>query len=145
MKLRALEISEVNSYIKRVLTNDAILYNLKVKGEISNFKVHSSGNVYLSLKDEKSMLQLAKKVVKEQLSVRELELLVKAENEQKAEKEKKPSKPKIKYFQEVELALHDHLGRKVSVEGTKKRGVLQIEFYGEEDLSELIKNLHLDA
>lgn len=42
MKLRALEISEVNSYIKRVLTNDAILYNLKVKGEISNFKVHSS-------------------------------------------------------------------------------------------------------
>ncbi len=56
MKLRALEISEVNSYIKRVLTNDAILYNLKVKGEISNFKVHSSGNVYLSLKDEKSKI-----------------------------------------------------------------------------------------
>ena len=56
MKLRALEISEVNSYIKRVLTNDAILYNLKVKGEVSNFKVHSSGNVYLSLKDEKSKI-----------------------------------------------------------------------------------------
>ena len=56
MKLRALEISEVNSYIKRILTNDAILYNLKVKGEISNFKVHSSGNVYLSLKDEKSKI-----------------------------------------------------------------------------------------
>ena len=56
MKLRALEISEVNSYIKRILTNDAILYNLKVKGEISNFKVHSSGNVYLSLKDETSKI-----------------------------------------------------------------------------------------
>ena len=56
MKLRALEISEVNSYIKRILANDAILYNLKVKGEISNFKVHSSGNVYLSLKDEKSKI-----------------------------------------------------------------------------------------
>ena len=56
MKLRALEISEVNSYIKTVLINDAILYNLKVKGEISNFKVHSSGNVYLSLKDEKSKI-----------------------------------------------------------------------------------------
>lgn len=56
MKLRALEISEANSYIKRVLTNDPILYNLKVKGEISNFKVHSSGNVYLSLKDENSKI-----------------------------------------------------------------------------------------
>ena len=56
MKLRALEISEVNSYIKRILSNDPILYNLKVRGEISNFKVHSSGNVYLSLKDEKSKI-----------------------------------------------------------------------------------------
>lgn len=56
MKLRALEISEANSYIKRILSNDPILYNLKVKGEISNFKVHSSGNVYLSLKDEHSKL-----------------------------------------------------------------------------------------
>ena len=56
MKLRALDISEVNSYIKRILTNDPILYNLRVKGEISNFKVHSSGKVYLSLKDEKSNL-----------------------------------------------------------------------------------------
>lgn len=56
MKLRALEISEVNSYIKRILSNDPILYNLKVRGEISNFKVHSSGNVYLSLKDENSKI-----------------------------------------------------------------------------------------
>ena len=56
MKLRALDISEANSYIKRILINDPILYNIRVKGEISNFKVHSSGNVYLSLKDEKSKL-----------------------------------------------------------------------------------------
>ena len=56
MKLRALDISEANSYIKRILVIDPILYNLKVKGEISNFKVHSSGNVYLSLKDENSKL-----------------------------------------------------------------------------------------
>ena len=56
MKLRALDISEANSYIKRILSNDPILYNLKVKGEISNFKVHNSGNVYLSLKDEFSKI-----------------------------------------------------------------------------------------
>ena len=56
MKLRALDISEANSYIKRILVNDPILYNLKVKGEISNLKVHSSGNVYLSLKDESSKI-----------------------------------------------------------------------------------------
>ena len=56
MKIRALNISEANSYIKRILSNDPILYNLKVKGEISNFKVHSSKNVYLTLKDENSKI-----------------------------------------------------------------------------------------
>ena len=56
MKLRAITISEANSYIKRILTNDPILYNLKVKGEISNFKIHSSKNVYFSLKDEHSKI-----------------------------------------------------------------------------------------
>ena len=40
MKLRALDISEANSYIKRILVNDPILYNLKVKGEISNLNIH---------------------------------------------------------------------------------------------------------
>lgn len=56
MKLRALDVSEVNSYIKRVLNNDVVLYNLKVKGEISNFKIHSSKNVYLTLKDKSSKI-----------------------------------------------------------------------------------------
>ena len=56
MKLRALDVSEVNSYIKRILINDAVLYNIKVKGEISNFKLHSSKNVYLTLKDENSKI-----------------------------------------------------------------------------------------
>ena len=82
----------------------------------------------LSLKDEQIMLQLAKKVTREELSVRELELLVKSQNEQHQEKEKKPSKPKVKYFQEVELALHDHLGRKVSVEGTKNVVCFKLSF-----------------
>ncbi|MGL5749824.1 MAG: exodeoxyribonuclease VII large subunit [Paraclostridium sp.] len=56
MKIRALNISEVNSYIKRILINDAVLYNIKVKGEISNFKLHSSKNAYLTLKDENSKI-----------------------------------------------------------------------------------------
>ncbi|MCT4508164.1 MAG: exodeoxyribonuclease VII large subunit [Tepidibacter sp.] len=56
MKLKALSVSEVNSYIKRILTNDPILYNLKVKGEVSNLKVHTSGHIYMSLKDNKSKI-----------------------------------------------------------------------------------------
>ncbi len=119
---------------------EAVLELLK-SGELSA----GHARALLGLKEEKTMAAFAKRTVQEALSVRELENLVKAENEQKPEKEKAPSKPKTKYFQEVELALCDHLGRKVSVEGTKKRGVLQIEFYGEDDLAGLIKSLQLDT
>lgn len=56
MKIRALDVSEANSYIKRILINDPILNNLKIQGEISNFKLHSSGNVFLSLKDKNSKI-----------------------------------------------------------------------------------------
>ena len=56
MKIKALNVNEVNNYIKRILTNDPILYNLRIKGEISNLKVHSSKNIYLSLKDSSSKI-----------------------------------------------------------------------------------------
>jgi len=57
MKLRALSVSHVNSYIKKLTSNDPILCNIRVKGEISNFKAHASGNIYFSLKDEESKLR----------------------------------------------------------------------------------------
>lgn len=45
-------VAEVNKYVKKLLDNDFILSNIMVKGEISNFKNHSSGHLYFSLKDE---------------------------------------------------------------------------------------------
>lgn len=38
MEIRALEISEANSYIKKVLSNDPILYNLKVRERFLTLK-----------------------------------------------------------------------------------------------------------
>jgi exodeoxyribonuclease VII large subunit len=49
-------VSALNGYIKKVLDNDFILNNSNVKGEISNFKIHSSGHIYFSLKDEYSKI-----------------------------------------------------------------------------------------
>ncbi|EOD01727.1 exodeoxyribonuclease VII large subunit [Caldisalinibacter kiritimatiensis] len=56
MELKPLKVSEVNRYIKRVLTSDPILHNIRVEGEISNFKHHYSGHMYFSLKDNDSKL-----------------------------------------------------------------------------------------
>jgi len=44
-------VSQINRYIKGVLENDIILAGIWVKGEISNFKKHSSGHLYFTLKD----------------------------------------------------------------------------------------------
>ncbi len=57
MTSKPLSVSEVNQYIKRLLSSDWILSNLKVEGEISNFKPHYSGHIYFSLKDEKSKIK----------------------------------------------------------------------------------------
>ena len=74
-------------------------------------------------------------------SVRELEKLAKKANSRP--KAKKPG-ARLKFYEETELALRESLGRKVNVSGSGKRGVLQIEFYGEEDLAELLKLIHGD-
>ena len=53
MNQKAASITELNTYIKMLLDNDEVLQNVYVLGEISNFKKHSSGHLYFSLKDEK--------------------------------------------------------------------------------------------
>lgn len=44
-------VAQINSYLKRLLENDIILRNIYIEAEISNFKAHSSGHFYLTLKD----------------------------------------------------------------------------------------------
>ena len=95
----------------------------------------------LMFPDEESMLEAARLTAAHGLSVRELERLAKKASEQKDAPEKERKKPRIQFFDEVELAMGEHLGRKVHVNGNQTKGVLQIEFYGEEDLNNLIHSL----
>ncbi len=44
-------VSQLNRYIKNRFDDDAVLHNLMIKGEISNFKLHTSGHCYFTLKD----------------------------------------------------------------------------------------------
>lgn len=56
MKLRPLKVAEVNTYIKQLMTRDPILHHLTVEGEVSNYKKHTSGHLYFTLKDGESRL-----------------------------------------------------------------------------------------
>jgi exodeoxyribonuclease VII large subunit len=56
MYIKTLSVSALNNYVKKLIDADFILSNLNIKGEISNFKMHSSGHLYFSLKDEASKI-----------------------------------------------------------------------------------------
>lgn len=95
----------------------------------------------ITLPQEDLMTEVCEQIVKNDLSVRQTEKLCK-----KLTADKKPEKPKEKipnYYREVELTLSEALGRKISVTKSKGKegGVLQIEFYSDEELTELSNKL----
>lgn len=51
-------VSQLNNYIKRVFDANGYLNDICVTGELSNFKLHTSGHIYASLKDENSLIKL---------------------------------------------------------------------------------------
>jgi len=52
-----ISVSQVNNYIKRYIDQNRHLSDLWIKGEISNYKHHYSGHIYITLKDEASTLR----------------------------------------------------------------------------------------
>lgn len=94
----------------------------------------------LSVDQEKQIKEAADKIVKEGLSVRQTEKLVKSMG---SAKPKKQAVQKLSPYAEVELALTDALGTKVTVTENKKKGggTLNIEFYDPEELFSLTHKL----
>jgi len=56
-EMLTVSVSQLNHYIKRVIEHNGYLKNICIQGEISNFKPHPSGHLYLTLKDETSVLR----------------------------------------------------------------------------------------
>lgn len=94
----------------------------------------------LAFSSEEEMRKAVELICAKDLSVRDVERMAKAS---KAEKPA-PRSPKTTFMRETELALKDRLGRKVTVSGSEKKGTIQIDFYGEEDLKELLKSFNLE-
>jgi exodeoxyribonuclease VII large subunit len=56
MAFQPLTVTEVNQYIKQMLEQDQILSQVSVRGELSNYKMHSSGHHYFTLKDDGAVI-----------------------------------------------------------------------------------------
>ena len=133
----ALRLTKLPESVKTLLTN----------GDISS----GHARAILGLNNDDIMEAVAREVIENEMSVRETEKRVQEINndgevipEKKVVvKEKTDKRPQ--YYREVELSLTESFGRKVSVnQKNKSSGTLVLEFYGEDDLKELLKRFKDD-
>lgn len=98
------------------------------------------GRALLSLKDKTQLKPVVNKTIKENLSVRQVELLVQQMNVDKP-KEQKPKVKKDIFITENENRLRDHFGTSVKIHKGKNKGKIEIEFFNDDDLNRIIEML----
>ena len=129
---------------RTAVTNTLRLLKLPspVRELLSNGKITAGhARALLGLDDEKEMLKIAETTVAQDLSVRQVEKMVKYALQGEKPKPKKRDKKRDQYYDEVEIALTNTLGRKVKIylSSTGHKGTLEFEFFGKEDLTKLAK------
>lgn len=99
----------------------------------------------LSFTEEEALQEAAQAVLHQGISVREVEKRAKA----RKRAQKKTVDPKITvrepFYDEVELTLTEHLGRRVKVIEGPVKGIIEIEFYNQDDLKQLANSIVPDA
>lgn len=133
------EIAKKVGCSRSTVTNAVRLLKLpeEVQEMLSRGSISSGhAKALLSFSDQAALIQAARKASEGMLTVRQLEKLAAGNTN--------PDKPAMKtvpYFREVEQALYERLGRKVSVEYKQNKGKLVLEFYDEADLHTLAELL----
>lgn len=116
----------------------------KVKNYLKNGKISEGhARALLRIGDKKLMEKVCEKIIKEEISVRKLEKMVKEiiEDYKKEEVILKKTVKKDGVIADIEEKISDFLGTKVEIKKGKKKGKIEIEFYSEEHLSEIIEKI----
>ena len=90
----------------------------------------------LSIEDEKQREETARKIIEKDLNVRDTEKLIKSLNAESTAVKKTRERPS--YITEIEAGLEESLGTKVQIIPGAKKGVIEIEYYSNEDLERII-------
>ena len=118
----------------RILALPQEILDMLKSGDISA----GHARALLGFSDKAEQLMIARSVKPKDLTVRDVEKLVK--DSQKPEKRELEISHENTFYGEVELALKEYLKRKVRVIAKGDRaGILQIEFYDDEDLAEIAR------
>ena len=138
------EISEAVGKSRPHITNTLRLLNLpqKIMDMIDQGQITAGhGKALLRVNDENLQLELANKVIAEELSVRATEALAKKICEDNIKEVPKKSKEKDVFIVDVEERLRNIFGTKVNISQGKKKGKIEIEYYNEDDLNNIVSML----
>ena len=138
------EISEAVGKSRPHITNTLRLLNLpqKIMDMIDQGQITAGhGKALLRVNDENLQLELANKVIAEELSVRATEALAKKICEDNIKEVPKKSKEKDVFIVDVEEKLRNRFGTKGNISKGKKKGKIEIEYYNEDDLNNIVSML----
>ena len=141
------EISEAVGKSRPHITNTLRLLNLpkQIMDMIDQGHITAGhGKALLRVTNESLQLELANKVIAEELSVRATEALAKKICEENIKEMPKKTKEKDVFIVDVEEKLRNIFGTKVNISKGKKKGKIEIEYYNEDDLNNIVSMLHED-
>lgn len=150
LKITQQQLSESMGKSRTAIANCLRLLHLEksvqeylVDGVISE----GHGRALLGLSEKTLQEDIAKKIIDENLSVRQTEMLVKHINEKQnliKNKELDSSKKISPFIRDIEQRLENYFGTKVKVNSkNKNKGKIQIEYYSEDDLQRIIDMLNI--
>ena len=131
-------LGKSRSYIANVLR----LLNLppSVKSLINEEKLSSAhGRTLLGIEKKHQINQVAKKVIKENMSVRALEEYIKFLNANGQEKPKQPKQNKPSFLVKHEYQLKEKYGTNIDISKTKKAGKISLEFNSEAEYKRIME------
>ena len=131
---------------RTAITNTMRLMNLDSRVQqyiIEGIITEGHGRALLGIKDEEIQYELSQKVIDENLSVRELERLVKKIVEGKNKEEKSAITELNPYYKEIKNQLQNYFGTKVNISNKNSKGKIEFEYYSEDDLQRILDIINM--
>lgn len=145
-KLTQQELSKRIGKSRVAISNTMRLINLDERVQqylIESVISEGHGRALLSIenKDKDLQYEIAQRIIDENLSVRDVEKLIKdlfkKKNEIKKEIEQNP------YINDIQNRLQDYFGTKVNINSKNKKGKIEIEYYSDDDLNRILELLNM--
>lgn len=128
------------------VANTLRLLNLpaEVKAKIASGQLKEGhARAILALEDEREQLELARKIIEEDLTVRAIEEIIYGGQRKKRGRSLKLKTRPVEISQ-AETALKRRLGTAVTIQRGLKRGKISIQFYGDSDLTRILELLGVE-